>query len=79
MRRPTSSIWTGGSRHRDLVNVLDMHRLDGPVGQRSSMANAFDAGGPLDAACILPAGSMCSTDSTDWRGRSVASVTEIHR
>ena len=74
-----NSICTGGHRQRQGVRCLNMpgrSHLYVPVGQ---MSDDLDAGGPLDAPEILPAGSSNSTDWRNFRGQPIARQTECGR
>jgi hypothetical protein len=72
-------IVTGGMRARQSTQLLDMPgrwMLYGAIGQ---MSHELDAGGPLDAPCILPAGATNSTEWCNGRGAALARQTEISR
>lgn len=79
MRHTTSHITTGGLRFRDLVQIRNMPGRDCLYGKVGSVSHELDAGGPLDATNILPAGSACCTDATNSRGRAVVTLTEVAR
>lgn len=79
MRPPTSHITTGGLRHRDLVRVRNLTGRDCLYGAIGAVSHELDAGGPLDATNILPAGSCCNTDATNSRGNPVVTASEAAR
>lgn len=79
MRSTSCHIATAGLRLRDLVQVYNMPGRDCLYGKVGALSHELDAGGPLDATNILPAGSVRNTDTTDSRGRPVVTVSEIPR
>jgi hypothetical protein len=79
MKKHAESIATGGLRSRDVAQLLNLERwpLYGRIGE--TMSHEFDAGGPLDAPSVLPAGSVNSTEWRNGRGDMLARQTEIRR
>lgn len=66
-------LTTGGRRSTDCALILHLRH------QLPDALRYFDTGGPLDAPCVMHAGSVNSVDWTDGRGNALALPTEIHR
>ena len=62
---------TGGQSSRDLAQIRNMAGRWCLYGTFGQFSHEFDAGGPIDAPDMIPAGCM---DSTYWRNGSGAAV-----
>jgi len=79
IRTNTVSICTGAQRSRDMTSVHCLGGLQvfGPYGKPKS--HVLDAGGPLDAPDVLPAGSVSNLEWVTGAGNAVVAQTEIRR
>ena len=66
-------LTTGGRRQRDMADIR-MQRSE-HIGY---VADTLFSG-PIDAPEIMPAGSTCNTEFTNWRGRPIVAQTEVVR
>lgn len=79
LRTNTVSLCTGGQRYRDMTSVrcLVGQQLFGHIGR--AVSHTLDAGGPLDAPEVLPAGSVSNLEWVTGSGKPVVAQTEARR
>ena len=80
-RVATPDLATGGSRARTAAELLHLEPGDslfGVVGS-GTMSHVLDAGGPLDAPDVMPAGSVDSRTFHNGQGLALVSPTEVRR
>lgn len=79
IRTNTVSLCTGGQRSRDATSIrcLVAQQLFGQIGR--AVSHTLDAGGPLDAPEVLPAGSVSNLEWVTGSGKPVVAQTETRR
>ena len=75
----SNAISTGCSRHRQAVQLIDMPGRWCLYGVIGALSHELDAGGPLDAPSVMPAGSTNNTEWRDSRGQPLVAQTEAYR
>lgn len=74
-----NSLSTGGRRMRDIAELMNMLPGENLFGRIGTTCHVFDAGGPIDAPDIMPAGSWTSTEARTFSGDPIPCPTESRR
>lgn len=77
-RLKSVTLATGGQRTLNAALILHIEQPH-LFGQLGTLSWTTDAGGPLDAPEVMPAGSVDSTTWTTGNGLAVVAPTEFRR